>query len=60
MKKYLKYIFVLIFPLLILDLVLIMKYGIDGFCNLFIVEDLNAQYMSLIRWLQDVFQGDAN
>ena len=60
MKKFLKYLLVLIVPLLILDLVLILKYGIDSFSNLFIVEDMNTQYMSLIRWIQDVVKGNEN
>lgn len=54
MKKITKILFVFLLPVLIINFVLIIKYGIKDLFNLFIVGDLNSQYMSLIDWLQDV------
>ena len=60
MKKIFKYLLIFLLPLLILDAMLILRHGFGGFSDLFIVEDLNSQYMSLIRWLQDVLHGSEN
>lgn len=58
MKKVLKYLSVFLLPILILNCVLIIKYGYEGFSNLLIVEDMHSQYASLISWFQSVLQGD--
>ena len=54
MKKILKNLFVFLLPILIINFVLIIKYGVKDLFNLFIVGDLNSQYMPLIDWVQDV------
>lgn len=58
MKKYLKYLLVFIIPILLLNFVLVIKFGFSDLCNQFIVEDLSSQYISLINWFSNVLNGE--
>lgn len=60
MKKIFKCLCIFLTPIIILDFVLIIKYGIKGFGNLFIIGDMHSQYASLIKWMQGVLQGTNN
>lgn len=53
------YILSFCFPILIMTLLLLMMHVINGE-NLFICSDAEAQYYSLLCYLQDVFHGEAS
>ena len=57
MKKVLKYLALFFIPILILNISLIIKNGFYGLENQYIVGDLNTQYISLIKWIQNVLMG---
>lgn len=58
MKKYLKYLLIFIIPILLLNFILIIKFGFSKLYNQFIVEDLSSQYISLMNWFSNVLHGD--
>lgn len=57
LKKVLKYLTLFFVPILILNLSIIIRTGLQGLENQYIIGDLNTQYVSLIKWFQDVLLG---
>ena len=57
LKKVLKYLSLFFVPILILNIAIIIKNGLHELENQYIVGDLYNQYISFIKWFQNVLFG---